>query len=79
MSEAADIRDGGGGTVPWREIAAGHEAGHAVVAWHYGARIDLVTVVPYVPAAGGMRPAASSWYRSKLEPPITRPRMSFSC
>ena len=46
MSEAADIR-GGGGTVPWREIAAGHEAGHAVVAWHYGARIDLVTVVPF--------------------------------
>ena len=48
VSEAADIRDGGGGTVPWREIAAGHEAGHAVVAWHYGARIDLVTVVPFI-------------------------------
>jgi hypothetical protein len=46
VSEATDIH-GGSNTIPWREIAAGHEAGHAVVAWHYGACIDLVTVVPF--------------------------------
>ena len=50
VSEAADIR--GGSSLPWREIAAGHEAGHAVVAWHYGARIDLVTVIPFTMGDG---------------------------
>ena len=47
VSEAVDIRDDGDSTIPWREIVAGHEAGHAVVAWHYGAHIDL--------KAGGFR------------------------
>jgi len=51
VSEAADIR-GGASAVSWREIAAGHGAGHAVVAWHYGAYIDLVTVVPFTMGDG---------------------------
>jgi hypothetical protein len=41
VSEAADVPSGGSSTVPWREIAAGHEAGHVVVAWYYGASEPL--------------------------------------
>ena len=52
MSEAVDIRDDGDSTIAWREIVAGHEAGHAVVAWHYGAHIDLVTIVPFTTGGG---------------------------
>ena len=52
MSEAVDIRDDGDSTIPWREIVAGHEAGHAVVAWHYGAHIDLVSIVPFTTGGG---------------------------
>jgi hypothetical protein len=50
-----------------RELAAGHEAGHAVVAWHYGAYIDKVTVIPFTLAdgtqAGGCVKAAA--FRSR--------------
>jgi hypothetical protein len=52
VSEAVDIRDDGDSTIAWREIVAGHEAGHAVVAWHYGAHIDLVTIVPFTTGGG---------------------------
>jgi hypothetical protein len=52
VSDAADIGGAGEGAVPWRELAAGHEAGHAVVAWHYGAHIDHVTVVPVTTSDG---------------------------
>jgi ATP-dependent Zn protease len=58
VSEAVDIRDDGDSTIPWREIVAGHEAGHAVVAWHYGAHIDLVSIVPLLRAAA-RKPAAA--------------------
>ena len=52
VSDPADIRGSGGSTSRWREIAAGHEAGHAVVAWHYGAHIDHVTVAPVTATDG---------------------------
>jgi hypothetical protein len=36
----------------WCEMLAGHEAGHAVVAWRYGAYVDPGAVAPFTVGDG---------------------------